>query len=273
MKSLLCDSAKSCISGLSLSSANYFEAIELLKQRYGNPQMLISAYMKRFVKLQLHVIKNNNDVFGLRKLYDQVESSARNLKSLQMNTSGYGALLLPLLIEKRLFSLRQSIAKKFENHIWELPEMLKILKGNLEAKERSISVGSTYSETSPNRYPSSALYSGFKSFSKKFVFCDENHYPNRCVKITDPQARKRFLTSNGHCFICFAKSHVASSCNKIINLTNVMDITTFQFVPFLNQRIAHRLHKMDSLKILKVLPRLMIKILLQTTFQLIEIIF
>ena len=117
MKSLLCDSPKSCISGLSLSSANYFEAIELLKQRYGNPQMLISAYMKRFVKLQLPVIKNNNDVFGLRKLYDQVDSSVRNLKSLQMNTSGYGALLVPLLIEKRLFSLRQSIAKKFENHI------------------------------------------------------------------------------------------------------------------------------------------------------------
>ena len=85
MKYFLCDSAKSCISGLSHSSANYFEAIELLKQRYGNPKMLINAYMKRFV--QLPVIKNNNDVFGLRKLYDQVESSVRNLKSLQMDTN------------------------------------------------------------------------------------------------------------------------------------------------------------------------------------------
>ena len=51
LKSFLSDSAKSCISGLSLSSANYFEALELLKQRYGNPQMLINAYMKRFVQL------------------------------------------------------------------------------------------------------------------------------------------------------------------------------------------------------------------------------
>ena len=31
LTSFLCDSAKSCISGLSLSSANYFEAIKLLK--------------------------------------------------------------------------------------------------------------------------------------------------------------------------------------------------------------------------------------------------
>ena len=101
--------------------------------------------------------------------------------------------------------------------------MLKILKGDLEAKERSISVGSTYSETSPNRYSSSALYSGFKSFSKKCVFCDENHYANRCVKITDPRARKRFLSSNGHCFICFEKSHLASSRKQ----NYVMDVTTF----------------------------------------------
>ena len=50
-----------------------------------------------------------------------------------MDTSGYGALLVPLLIEKLPLNLRQSIAKKFENDIWELPEMLKILKGDLEA--------------------------------------------------------------------------------------------------------------------------------------------
>ena len=141
MKSLLCDSAKSCISRFSLSSAKYFQAIELLKQRCGNPHMLINAYMKRFV--QLPIMKNNNDVFGSRKMYDQVESSIRNLKSLQMDTSGYGALLVPLLIEKLPFNLRQSIAKKFKNDIWELLEMLKTLKDYVEAKEHSISVGST----------------------------------------------------------------------------------------------------------------------------------
>ena len=264
LKSFLCDSAKRCISGLPLSSANYFEAIELLKQSYGNPQMLINAYMKRFV--QLTVIKNNNDVFELRKLYNQVESSVRNLKSLQINTSGYGALLVPLLIEKLPFNLWQNIAEKFENGIWELPEMLKILKSDLVAKECFISVGSTCSETPPNRYSSSALYSGFKSVSKKCVFCYENHSANRCVKITDSHAQKRFLSSNGHCFICFEKSNVASSCKQIINVTNVMNVTTFGFVPFLSQRIAHRLRKMDNLKILKVLPRLLIKILLQATF-------
>ena len=48
--------------------------------------------------------------------------------------------------------------------------MLKILKKDLEAKESSISVGRTYSETPPNRSSSSALCSGFKSISKNVYF-------------------------------------------------------------------------------------------------------
>ena len=44
------------------------------------------------------------------------------------------------------------------------------------------------------------------------MFCEENHFANRCVKITDQHARKRFLSSNGHCFICSEISHAASSC-------------------------------------------------------------
>ena len=79
--------------------------------------------------------------------------------------------------------------------------MLKFLKSDLKARKRSVSVGSTYSETPLNRYSSSALYSGFKSFSKKYVFCDENHSVNRCARITDPHAQKRFLSSSGYFFI------------------------------------------------------------------------
>ena len=148
--------------------------------------MLINAYMKRFVQVQ--IIKNNNDVFGLRNLYDQVESSVRNLKCLQIDTSGYKTLLVSLLIENPPFHFRENIAKKFENDIKELSEMLKILKSDLEAKERSISVGTTSSETVPNTYSSSTLYFGSKSILIKCVFCDEKHSANRCVKITKPHA-------------------------------------------------------------------------------------
>ena len=56
---------------------------------------------------------------------------------------------MPLLIEKLPFYFRQDIAKKFENDTWELPEMLKILKSDLETKE----LGRTSNETPRSRYP------------------------------------------------------------------------------------------------------------------------
>ena len=64
LKSFLCVSVQASVNGLSLYSSNYNEAVELLKHRYGNTQMLINAHMKKFV--QLPVKKNNNDINGLR---------------------------------------------------------------------------------------------------------------------------------------------------------------------------------------------------------------
>ena len=76
----MCDSANSVISGLTLTSENYEETIDLLRQRYTNPQALISAHMEKLVSL-----KNNaqilHEVKGLRKLFETVESDIRNLKT------------------------------------------------------------------------------------------------------------------------------------------------------------------------------------------------
>ena len=46
LKSLLEDVAHNAIAGLSLSSANYVEAIEILKKSFGNHQLIISKHME-----------------------------------------------------------------------------------------------------------------------------------------------------------------------------------------------------------------------------------
>ena len=50
LKRYLSGQALSAISGLSLNAENYKEAITLLKDRYGNPQVLISAHMESLLK-------------------------------------------------------------------------------------------------------------------------------------------------------------------------------------------------------------------------------
>ena len=60
LRTLLEDSALSAISGLILSAENYGQALEILQARYGNDQVLISAYMEKFV--QIPKIQKSNDI-------------------------------------------------------------------------------------------------------------------------------------------------------------------------------------------------------------------
>ena len=48
LRSLLKGSAKKCMEDLSLTVYNYEEAINILKERFGNPQVVISNHMEKF---------------------------------------------------------------------------------------------------------------------------------------------------------------------------------------------------------------------------------
>ena len=111
LKGLLTSSASDCIPGLSLTVQNYKEAVNILKERCANPQVIISAHMESLVKLP--AVRDVNNVTSLRKIYDRVESSIRNLKSVGINPDSYGSLLTPLLTKKLPSELRMVIAGLF----------------------------------------------------------------------------------------------------------------------------------------------------------------
>ena len=68
-----------------MATENYTEAIKLLHERYGNTQVQIKANVKQFVSLP--PVKSMNDVSGLRNVFDKLECSVRNLKSLKVDPS------------------------------------------------------------------------------------------------------------------------------------------------------------------------------------------
>ena len=160
LKSYLCDSANSVISGLTLTSENYKEAIDLLRQRSANPQVLISAHMKKFVSL--NNVKIVHDVKGLRKLFDTVESSIRKLKTLKLEVNSYGFLLIPFLNAKLPKEFSLQIGRNLEDDVWPLEDRMKVLKNEIQAMERSLSAGTSFDLSDNN-------CSGHQSFS-------EDHY-------------------------------------------------------------------------------------------------
>ena len=95
LKGCLKGESLSAVSGLTLSSENYKEAVGILNDRFGNEQVLISAHMESLLRIKK--ITSRDNVKGLRMLYNHVESCVRNLISLKFHTSGHGSLLIPIL--------------------------------------------------------------------------------------------------------------------------------------------------------------------------------
>ena len=159
--------------------------------------------------------KPSNDVLNLRKLLDQAESSVRNTKSLKVETNLYRQLQVPLLKEKLPNDLTLRIACEIENDVWLLDDMLGILKKEVERQERSILVRkSLLIKINRVNMITQVLHCLVLKIEqiKSHVFCGLlNHKSIKCLKVSNPAARKEICKKSTLCFICFDKNHNASA--------------------------------------------------------------
>ena len=91
LRSMLQGPALDAIAGLTLTDANYNEAIQVLTSRFGNKQLIIDRYME--VLLSVEAVVSDSNLRALRHLYDTVEAQVRGLNSMGVKPETYGALL------------------------------------------------------------------------------------------------------------------------------------------------------------------------------------
>ena len=73
--------------------------------------------------------------------HNKVEITIRNLKSLNIEPPAYGLLLILVLTIKLPTDLLSLFARTFSGRVWELDELLPLLKNELESKERPLGSG------------------------------------------------------------------------------------------------------------------------------------
>ena len=61
--------------------------------------------------------------------------------SLKVDPSSYDILLVPLINQKLPTEMRLLVEQKFGNELWDLSEMVRVLKHEMEAKVESVSEG------------------------------------------------------------------------------------------------------------------------------------
>ena len=116
-----------------MTSANYENAIEILRDRFAQRNIIVNSHMEPLLNLQK--VFSEKDVKALRKLYDHIEINVRSLKSLCIDFAQYGTLLIPMVMTKIPEEIRLQITKKIGKENWELDQVLAYLKIELEAQE------------------------------------------------------------------------------------------------------------------------------------------
>jgi hypothetical protein len=109
LRSLLIEPARSAISGFALTSANYNEAIDLLKRRYGKKNAIQKAHIQELMNMK--PVCNDRDTEKLRKLYDTCETNYRGLKALGVDETAYSTIVVPEILEKLPESFRLTITR------------------------------------------------------------------------------------------------------------------------------------------------------------------
>ena len=135
LSSLLEGPAMHTIAGLKLSEANYIEAIDILKKRFGNKRLIINRHMDTL--LEIESVSSADNIKALRHLYDQVEFQVRSLKSLEVPLDSYGNLLSSLLMNRLPQDLCLIISREIGDEEWNIDQLMNIVECEVSARERA----------------------------------------------------------------------------------------------------------------------------------------
>ena len=218
LKSLVDRSAKESISGLSLSADNYKEAIAILQKRFGNKQRFIAKHMD--ILLNIEQITSPNNVLGLRRLYDKVESNVRALGALRVAQESYGTMLSSVLVKKLPQEIRLMVSRKVTDDS-DMKAIMDVLGDELEARERAVTtkegvVDHDKSSRDKKRSSATTLFtnSSKNQASDSCCYCRNEHPSSSCTVVTSREERTKILCTSGRCFNCLRRGHRERDCRS-----------------------------------------------------------
>jgi hypothetical protein len=197
------------------------KAIELLKQRFGQPEKIVEALMQSLI--QLDPPKNTPD--SLQAFYDRLETSIRGLESLEECQETYGNLLVPIIRDKLPTAVRQSMARDHGTNRWKLPDLRCAIEKEIaimrEGDTRELPVYGAH-------MPTASFHTGSRCPRKKLMpsrsnedikhrkvtchFCDGEHFATNCNKTTND--RVQIVKQKKLCFNCLSNSHQVALCKS-----------------------------------------------------------
>ena len=122
--------AKDVIAGLEVTSTSYIVAVDLLKERYSNKQLMIDAHSSKLRDISIASIYYEK----IRSTFDQIECHIQSLETLGQNVeSEFMVLLLRSKLPRTILAKLEEY--KNSNVIWTVANLRKELKKYLSTQE------------------------------------------------------------------------------------------------------------------------------------------
>ena len=221
MRAQLENEALKSIAGLELTNANYEAAINLLKERYGNDQLIVDTHYAKLMEMP----PASNKTTSLRAIYDAIEQHLRSLQSLGEDINQRQIVSLIRSKLPKVVTVRLEQQKGTENE-WTVEMLRKSLKGYITAQEIGENQFLTNSEDDENpkahehkvrqfKKPFGTMSSlmsteRYKNTTPNCFYCEQPHWSDECHNFSTLQERKE--KAKGRCYICLHPGHVMAKC-------------------------------------------------------------
>ena len=107
--------AAQCIAGLPLTSGNYYQAIRIIWERFGQEHKIINTNIQSMIDLP--ALKSNT---SLSNFSDRIECCIRGLGLLGTHESSFGTILTPIIYNKLPSDVRKNITRNRGSDDWDL---------------------------------------------------------------------------------------------------------------------------------------------------------
>lgn len=209
----------------------------MLKERFGKPQIIISAHVDEMLKIQA---STDGRLSSLLYVYDKISVNVRGLALLGVQPEQYGSLLIPIVMSKLASDVRLQIARKNSSEIWKIDELLEAVKTEIEARESSegarasaVDIASFQIITKPRHHSELVHFSQRhmqEDFKIRCAFCNNLHYSASCDVVQSYESRKQILAKAGRCYNCIRKGHQVKECSVKRIVDTVVNVITSQYV-------------------------------------------
>lgn len=119
LKAQLMGDASRAVAGFPLTNSNYEQAVNLLRERFGQPNKIINAHMQALLDLPNPVY----ELSSLQLFYDTMENHVRGLESLGRSHETYGDLLVPIVLAKLPSDMRTNLACDHDGPEWKFQQL------------------------------------------------------------------------------------------------------------------------------------------------------